>query len=326
MLVVDAAGVSRSGRVRPGFTLSMILGFGLLAMIHGNPRQAAANAWSLHRHHPRAPVVVPEALRSQAFAIEQSSDGHAVVDLERPGADPSAPAPDTLLLLDGRGVRVAKRVGVRKICATACGTENSAESCHVVGDYEFQGRSLEQFALAFDGSTTITPHPLDRQPTPRPAQLAHLARMFRKVYPVPQNVYGARWTREGSRKKEEWIEQSTHWVGATEGHLKAVEAPTGARFASCSLAAFGVVTEIRCPARHTIYVDNRFIGMNDDFELGPSVRYSADIDGTLIYVVLLKKKNETRPVILFHPKDGVDSRDPNDGWYKVDASMAHGAC
>jgi hypothetical protein len=78
--------------------------------------------------------------------------------------------------------------------------------------------------------------------------------------------------------------------------------------------------------RHTLYVDNRFIGMNDDFELGPLVRYSADIDGTLVYVVLIKKKNETRPLILFRPRDGVDSKDPADGWYKVDASMAHGAC
>ncbi len=286
----------------------------------------SANVWPLRRHRPRAPVVVPAALRSQAFAIEQSSEGHAVVDLERPGADPAAPAPETLLLLDGHGVRVATRAAVRKLCATACGTENSAQSCHVVGDYDFQGRSLEQFALAFDGATAITPHPLDRQPVPRAAQLERLAHVFRKVYRVPENVYGARWMRTGSGPKLEWIEESTRWVMAPNGHPKPVVAPTGAHFSSCSLAAFGPVTEIRCPMRHTLYVDNRFIGMNDDFELGPLVRYSADIDGTLVYVVLIKKKNETRPLILFRPRDGVDSKDPADGWYKVDASMAHGAC
>jgi hypothetical protein len=302
---------------------------GAIARERGEPApMVRAALWPLHhaRAKGRAPVVVPEVLRTQAFAIEQSSDGHAVVDLEGPGADPALLAPETLQLLDGRGVRIAKRVAVRKLCATACGTENSEESCHMVGDYEFPGRSLEQFALAFDGSTDVEPHALDRANTSHEAQLAQLARVFKKVYAVPENVYGARWVREGSGPKSEWIEESTRWAAAPGGRLRPIVTPTGARFSSCSLGAFGPLTEIRCPMRHTVYVGNRFIGMNDEFELGPSIRYSADIDGTLMFVVLLKRRNETRPVILFRATNPKGSKDPADDWYKVDAHMAHGAC
>jgi hypothetical protein len=325
MTLKDAQGVARGRSVRvAGCLLALAAGFAWI----GNAGAASGDA-HIGRGHPkhaaaRPPVVVPEALRTQAFAIEQSSDGHAIVDLERPGVDPAAPELETLQLLDGRGVRIAKRSGVRKLCATACGNENSTESCHIVGDYEFSGRSLEQFALAFNGATEVVPHPLDRARAARSVQTAHLARMFKKTYQVPENVYGARWVR--SESKGDWIELATRWVPAPGGHVRAVETPTGAKFESCSLMAFGTLTEIRCPLRHTMYVDNRFIGMNDEFELGPSVRYSADIDGTLIFLVLLKRKNETRPVILFRDPGAAGAKAPTDEWYKVDASVAHGAC
>jgi hypothetical protein len=94
-------------------------------------------------------------------------------------------------------------------------------------------------------------------------------------------------------------------------------APTGVTLADCSTTAFGAVSEFDCSDRRTVYVGNRYLGMVDEFELGPAVRYSATVNGALVYAVILSEHGVARPFILLAMKKG---------WSLLATRIRAGAC
>lgn len=230
----------------------------------------------------------------RSFGIEESTESRAIVDFERAGLDPGTESFETLQLLDGQGVRLARRIAVRDKCMELSDDPEEPDACHRIGAYAYSGPALERFALAFETSVRISPEPLDRTSLPREAQLEQLARVFANGFAHVDGQYAAGWRRDASG---DWSEQS-FWSDLSLGGTAPSLEPTGVRFSECSLQAFGALTEIDCPKRRTLYLDAQYLGSSDELDLGPAVRYAAQLDGVRVYVVIRALNNVTNPVIV----------------------------
>ena len=256
---------------------------------------------------------MPPTLRTQAFGIEESTDTRAYVALEREGLDPRGESLGTLKLLDGRGVRLAHRIGVRDVCSKASDDPLGPDYCHPVGEYAYSGLALERFALAFEASVKISPKPLDRTPLPRTAQIEHLAKTFEKGFSLVDGTYAAGWQRVGSG---DWVEQ-LHCSDLSSGETQPEKEPTGTRFTECSLAAVDAITEIECPRQRTVYLDDQYLGTSDELALGSAVRYAADVNGVRVYVVIRSLNSMTSPVLVF--RSGSE-------WKLLEVRVSRGGC
>lgn len=232
----------------------------------------------------------PEAKRSPLFPappylIVGQTDTTVIVDLDRPGIDPKSERLAKLQLLDDRGVRIAERVEVRRKCESICGN-NGDEECHVQGEYRFSGPPVAPFAVAFEMSATIQPHLLDRLALSRDTQLERLAQLFSGAARVPvdsETIFS--WQQESG--SGDWVEQSSWLETTASGSRRSLVETTGIKFADCALAAFGPLTEFSCSDRRSSYLGNRHLGGSNDPTLGSLVRYSAEINGTLAYFVVV---------------------------------------
>ena len=262
------------------------------------PARASPTAAVPARASPMAAAPAPVRFPRQPFLVVRSTDRSAFVDLDRLGQRAVAAAPTRLQLLDEHGVRIGRRVAVRRTCASTCG-EAADEQCHVVGEYRFRGAPIARFAVALDRWASVDPRPIDRSPVPRPAQLATLERLFAKPLPAPveaEVVFS--WAPvPGS---DDWTEQSTRRID--RGPL--VARPTGARFAACSLATYAELTEFFCPDRRSIYLVRRHLGGSDGPSLGSLLRFAADIDGTAAYFVVVSWNSVEHLRIVFWRPDG----------------------
>jgi tetratricopeptide (TPR) repeat protein len=248
-----------------------------------------------------SPASPPPAFRPRPLLIVESSDTSVLIDLDRQGIDPNANSLATLQLLDDRGVRIAQRVAVRKECANVCG-EDGSEECHIVGAYRYAGPPLAPYAIAFEARVDVRPHSLDRTPMPRAAQLGRLAQIFAGPGRLPvesEAVYS--WTRADA--SGDWAEQSSWFEEVRSGRRQLSAAKTGILFADCSLTVFGPLTEFDCPDRRSTYLGSRHLGGTDEL----NVRYSADVDGTLAYFVIVDWNSVIHVRIVFRL---------NDEWYE----------
>jgi hypothetical protein len=216
--------------------------------------------------------------------VEQT-DTTVIVDLDRQRIDPNSEAFAKLQLLDDRGVRIAERIDVRRKCESVCGVDGD-EECHVQGEYRYSGPPVAPFAIAFEMSATIQPHPLDRLALSRATQLERLAQLFAGPARVPvdsETIFS--WQQESVNGG--WVEQSSWLETTASGSRRSLVEKTGIKFADCSLAAFDPLTEFSCSDRRSTYLGNRHLGGSNDPTLGSLVRYSAEINGTLAYFVVV---------------------------------------
>jgi hypothetical protein len=231
-----------------------------------------------------------EASRSPLFPtppylIVEQTDTTVIVDLDRPGIDPKSETFAKLQLLDDRGVRTAERIEVRRKCESVCG-KGGDEECHVQGVYRYSGPLVAPFAIAFEVDATIQPLPLDRAPLSRDAQHSRLSLLFGGAARVPVDSETI-FTWQKASGTGDWAEQYTWSEPTASGARRLRSEQTGIKFADCSLAAFGPLTEFSCSDRRSTYLGNRHLGGSNDPTLGSLVRCSAEINGTLAYFVVV---------------------------------------
>jgi hypothetical protein len=252
---------------------------------------------------PAAAASAPVRFSPRPFVIVRSTDRSAFVDLDRLGKGAAAAAPGSLQLLDEHGLRIGRRVAVRRTCESICG-EAGDQQCHVIGEYRYEGAPMARFAVALDPRARVEPRAIDRTPLPRPAQLAQLKRLFDRPAPAPvESELVFSWARPAG--SDDWVEQFASRIDmGPSGVRPLVVETTGTRFAACSLATYAELTEFFCPRRRSVYLMQRHLGGSDDPTLGSQLRYAADIDGTPVYFVIVDWNSIVHLRMVFRGPDG----------------------